>query len=589
MAIETPNHRKLLIIGCANRKRSSPGLLPALARYDGPTYRVLRTFLRQHQWPEDLSIAILSAKYGLFGVLTGIENYDLTMDASQARATADKCMSILDRWSSSHHSYYISLSKDYMPAVEPALRQLGVRPEVFHGGQGEKLHHIRNFLANSGASPRVKPGLQAGSGVPSYFLPDWDDLLDPHFNFEADRFSAGTRIERADQHCSQLMESHRLSDGILVSLAQRLSTKGPLRRLKGTEMESLAPVSLRRRFGLGPDQYLFGDCGAFSYVNEQEPTMSVEHAVALYESYGFDFGASVDHIPIPAIRQNGARTVLTRKQLAQRVAITALNARSFMEAVQSQQAQFIPVGTIQALSPDQHARYVRQYYDYGYRHLAIGGLVFRTDREIEQIVQATMAEADKLPERPWVHLFGIFRPNLQETFRRLKVDSFDSASYFRKAWLRSDQNYLARDNEWYAAIRVPMTTDPRLQRHLSKEPENLVALQNTEREVLNLLSRYDREEVNIDEVLDAVLHYDQLLPRSSEHRSLRESYRRTLVKRPWKDCDCTFCRTIGIHMLIFRGANRNKRRGAHNTLMMYQLTKNTAALSKNRQDGDNKS
>ena len=28
-------------------------------------------------------------------------------------------------------------------------------------------------------------------------------------------------------------------------------------------------------------------------------------------------------------------------------------------------------------------------------------------------------------------------------------------------------------------------------------------------------------------------------------------------------------KSLGIHMLIFRGANRNKRRGAHNTLMLY--------------------
>ena len=37
-----------------------------------------------------------------------------------------------------------------------------------------------------------------------------------------------------------------------------------------------------------------------------------------------------------------------------------------------------------------------------------------------------------------------------------------SASFLRKAWLRSGQNYLAPNGEWYAAIRVPQASNPRL-------------------------------------------------------------------------------------------------------------------------------
>ena len=58
-------NKKLLILGCAGRKRDSDGLLPALDRYDGPSYRVVRKFLREYRWPEDVSIAVLSAEHGL--------------------------------------------------------------------------------------------------------------------------------------------------------------------------------------------------------------------------------------------------------------------------------------------------------------------------------------------------------------------------------------------------------------------------------------------------------------------------------------------------------------------------------------------
>jgi hypothetical protein len=167
-------------------------------------------------------------------------------------------------------------------------------------------------------------------------------------------------------------------------------------------------------------------------------------------------------------------------------------------------------------------------------------------------------------------LFGVFRPKLQAKFRELKVDSFDSASYFRKAWLRSDQNYLAPSGKWYAALRVPMTSDGRTRKRLEQSGLDLASLQAQEYQVLKLLCQFDRDEVSVQEVLDAVIEYDERLTRSSDACSMRARYEQTLKDRPWRSCDCPFCKQLGIHVLIFRGTNRNKRRGAHNTLMLYR-------------------
>ena len=41
----TADHR-LLILSCSQRKRPDRVLLPALERYDGPVFRMLRKFLR---------------------------------------------------------------------------------------------------------------------------------------------------------------------------------------------------------------------------------------------------------------------------------------------------------------------------------------------------------------------------------------------------------------------------------------------------------------------------------------------------------------------------------------------------------------
>ncbi len=561
--------RKLLILGCSDLKRDSDGLLPALDRYDGPAYRVIRKFLRYHQWPQDVSVAVLSARYGLFGVLKGIEHYNKRMDISTARSKASECTAILAKWADMHGSVHVSLGKDYLPAVQPALARLGVRQEVFEGGIGRKLSQVKTFLESTSTLPRERAEVEAGTGSYSYFLPDWDDLLDPDFDFAADSFSAPSRADREDKHCSVLMRPKQMADGVLLSLAQQGTSKGPLRRLEGTEAGALSPLPLRQHYGLSKSQFLFGDCGAFSYVNEEHPTISVDQAAALYESYGFDFGASVDHIPVKKIKKNGRPVELSDDERQARVNITHENARLFIEATKIRKAQFNPVGTIQALDPEQYAQSVRDYYNLGYRHLAIGGLVPQRDEAVESIVTAVAKAACDLKERPWIHLFGIFRPNLQRRFRDLKVDSFDSASYFRKAWLRSDQNYLGTNGRWYAALRVPMTGDGRTRSRLAKIGADIQQLEQEERNVLNLLCKFDRDEVGINEVLDTVVHYDRHLARSSETQSMRAKYRRTLKERPWRKCECNFCRSLGIHMLIFRGANRNKRRGAHNTLMLY--------------------
>lgn len=72
-------HAYLLIVMCSKRKRSAPDLLPALERYDGIFFRILRKARREGHWPDNLDILILSAKYGLLELDTAIENYDLRM------------------------------------------------------------------------------------------------------------------------------------------------------------------------------------------------------------------------------------------------------------------------------------------------------------------------------------------------------------------------------------------------------------------------------------------------------------------------------------------------------------------------------
>jgi cytoplasmic iron level regulating protein YaaA (DUF328/UPF0246 family) len=63
---------RLLILACSARKRLDRSALPAIERYDGVNFRILKKLQREHAFPHDLDVLILSAKYGLLSPETPI-------------------------------------------------------------------------------------------------------------------------------------------------------------------------------------------------------------------------------------------------------------------------------------------------------------------------------------------------------------------------------------------------------------------------------------------------------------------------------------------------------------------------------------
>ena len=564
--------KQLIVLGCSAVKRKSESVLPAISLYDGPTFRVLRSFLRQFHWPSSLSVAVLSAKYGIIGCLSPIATYNQRMTRERAAELNEVISATLRGWSGSHTRIDLILGQDYLVGISPELfRGDAASMKVVDGPIGMKLNRLSCMLREIAPSVKRSPTALPKLDRPLYFLPDWDDFLDVDFDFKNDRFSNVARSSRHEQHSIVLMRPKRLCDGVLVSLAQNLGTKGLLRRVGMSSEDSLAPRSVRDFFSLQDDQWAFGDCGAFSYVNEDVPTISVEQAVSLYDLYDFNLGASVDHIPVPVIATPNGNRKLTLVERRARVKLTRNNAEQFIQKHHERGATFTPVGVVQGIDAKNYADQVAQYCEMGYTHLALGGLVPRTDAESLEIVRAVHAKVEKLRAKPWVHLLGIFRPSLQPHFRELGVGSFDSATYFRKAWLRSDQNYLGVDGRWYAAIRVPPLSDPRTLKRLQASGTSEATLRRMEAKALSTLRAYDQGGTLLESTLQAVLAYDKLLARAELlDDKLIAAYRRTLETRPWQSCECRMCRDLGIDILIFRGINRNKRRGAHNTLRLYE-------------------
>ena len=74
--------RRLLLLGCSATKWRDPGDLPALDRYDGPVFRVVRQ--RRREGRRLPLMLILSAAYGLIGPQNPVTYYDQRLDDQTA-------------------------------------------------------------------------------------------------------------------------------------------------------------------------------------------------------------------------------------------------------------------------------------------------------------------------------------------------------------------------------------------------------------------------------------------------------------------------------------------------------------------------
>ncbi len=145
--------RKLLLIACSSRKRRDQGLLPALERYDGVNYRVIKKLMREGRFPKNVDVLILSAKYGLIDAKTPIPYYDRRMERVRAAELRDQVSQHLER-ALRQYPYteiFVNLGKVYLDALgesgQSILGRRGVR--YAEGGIGRKMKEMRAWLLAS--------------------------------------------------------------------------------------------------------------------------------------------------------------------------------------------------------------------------------------------------------------------------------------------------------------------------------------------------------------------------------------------------------------------------------------------------------
>jgi hypothetical protein len=142
--------KRLLIMACSQRKRSDPGLLPAVERYDGPAFQVLRKFRREHPIERSLDTYILSAKFGLIPASKPIPRYDSRMTPKWAQELRPQVLQdfkyILQN--KSYDELFINLGKSYSQALigYESLIPTNIKLTVSIGSLGRRQAELRNWL-----------------------------------------------------------------------------------------------------------------------------------------------------------------------------------------------------------------------------------------------------------------------------------------------------------------------------------------------------------------------------------------------------------------------------------------------------------
>jgi hypothetical protein len=323
-----------------------------------------------------------------------------------------------------------------------------------------------------------------------------------------------------------------------------------------------------------------GDCGAFTYVREQEPLYSVDEVIDFYDGCQFDIGISPDHVVFGYDASLDTTPGDVPHDWRYRQELTISLAAEFLAACAHRRCRFEPVAVAHGWSPDSYAAAVSELQKVGYKRIAMGGMV---PLKTPDILASLKVVRGTLKRRTELHLLGITRTAHVQDFARYGVTSFDSTTPFRQAFKDDKDNYYALDRT-FVAIRVPQVDgNTRLRSRVTAGVVDQRHARRLEKTCLDRLRKFDNDRCAVAAVIDAVCSYNELL---GDTRDRSATYAETLEARPWRSCRCTVCRQIGVEVIIFRGADRNRRRGFHNLAVFARrlsrdLTASSAILVKN--------
>ena len=412
-----------------------------------------------------------------------------------------------------------------------------------------------------------------------YFLPEWDDRVDPNYDFLSDTYSKSHSEDpfKNDAYIWDVFGIENVPiDGVLVSRSKLEENK--------TKLSKVIEQGIHDFLHLPPDFEIMGDCGAFGYIEQDKPPFKTKGTLEYYLNCRFNYGVSVDHLIVPKFDE----------QNEERWQITVDNAREMYDLWASNNnylSNLRIIGVAQGWDVPSYRRSVHELLKIGYDYIGIGGLAraptgqigkVGSTKTVYNVMRGVSYEVKKWCEthksKLDVHIFGFARPRLITQLQKMGVSSFDSASFLRSAWLGVDGGKYFTPKKKYRPIRVP---DPRRSPRTSKiVKENHVSkekLTHLSEKVIHHLRRFEQGKGSVENCLMAAKEYGDIVESAraragqlAKERVRIEGYEEVLRERPWKSCGCPICRDLGIEVAVFRGNERNRRRGFHNTYVFYQ-------------------
>ena len=250
------------------------------------------------------------------------------------------------------------------------------------------------------------------------------DLVDPNYDFIKDRSSPAREPYWDDVYTHEIL-GFAPYDGLLVSKA---IVGGHNVKGKYNESQSLrfklegARKFLRFEESQFPNSVIWGDCGAFTYANEEIPPYSVDEIVEYYSDGKFTHGCSLDHI-IFEFQDTEFDFKFDLTEVKRRQEITLTNAEEFFkQTTKNIGNHFTPVGVVHGWSPKTMAECALKLVQMGYKYLALGGMV---PLRVQQIKSALISVRSAIPNDIEVHILGFGKADDIQNFTHLGLNLND--------------------------------------------------------------------------------------------------------------------------------------------------------------------
>ena len=403
------------------------------------------------------------------------------------------------------------------------------------------------------------------------------DLVDPDYDFVKDRSSPEREPYWDDMYTHEML-GYAPYDGLLVSKGLFHDGNNGGKYSEGQEMRFKregARKFLRFEEEKYPNTVMWGDCGAFAYANQEVPPFSVEEIIEFYADGQFTHGCSPDHIIFDFVDTEFDIT-FDDEEVKRRQQITLENAAEFIEKANIRIGNhFTPVGVIHGWTPKTMAEAAEKLIKMGYKYVALGGMV---PLKADQIKSALNAVRSVIPKETEVHILGFAKADQVHEFIGNGLTSIDTTSPLLRAFKDSRTNYFTwtgENFEYFTAIRIPqvLSSNP-LKKMVQSGQLELEKAVKLEKQAIKEVRAFDKGETTTKNTLEVLRDYWALINAdkaktdptkvNKEIQLLTSRVEPTLKKQPWKYCKCKICQQAGVEVIIFRGNNRNRRRGMHN-------------------------